>query len=273
VTYIAKQQGIDIMDLGLRGKTALVFGAAGGLGGAIAQGLAAEGANLVLADVNADALASKAKELESSGAAVMPLIWDLADLASIDGHFNAIESRFGGVDILVNNTGGPPPTTAAGQAPELWSKHFQAMVLSVIAITDRALPGMRAKKWGRIITSTSSGVVSPIPNLGISNALRMSLVGWSKTLAREVGGDGITANIVLPGRIATPRITFLDEQKARREGRDVQAVAAESTASIPVGRYGRPEEYGAVVTFLAGQQAAYVTGSVIRIDGGLIASV
>ena len=261
------------MDLGLRGKTALVFGAAGGLGGAMAQALAAEGANLVIADVADEALAAKTKELMAAGASVMPLVWDLADLSAIEGHFAAIEQRFGTVDILVNNTGGPPPTTAAGQPPELWSKHFQSMVLSVIAITDRALPGMRAKKWGRIITSTSSGVVSPIPNLGISNALRMSLVGWSKTLAREVGRDGITANIVLPGRIATQRITFLDEQKAKREGRTVEEVAAESTAAIPVGRYGRPEEYGSVVTFLASEQAAYVTGSVVRIDGGLIASV
>lgn len=261
------------MDLGLRGKTALVFGAAGGLGGAMAQALAAEGANLVIADVADEALAAKTKELMASGASVMPLVWDLADLSAIEGHFAAIEQRFGTVDILVNNTGGPPPTTAAGQPPELWSKHFQSMVLSVIAITDRALPGMRAKKWGRIITSTSSGVVSPIPNLGISNALRMSLVGWSKTLAREVGRDGITANIVLPGRIATQRISFLDEQKAKREGRTVEEVAAESTAAIPVGRYGNPEEYGAVVTFLASAQAAYVTGSVVRIDGGLIASV
>jgi 3-oxoacyl-[acyl-carrier protein] reductase len=147
------------------------------------------------------------------------------------------------------------------------------MVLSVIALTDRVLPSMRAKKWGRIITSTSSGVVAPIPNLGISNALRLSLVGWSKTLAREVGRDGITANIVLPGRIATPRITFLDEQKAKREGRPVEEVAAESVASIPVGRYGRPEEYGDVVAFLASERAGYVTGSVIRVDGGLITSI
>src|SRR5690606_21180987 len=148
------------------------------------------------------------------------------------------------------NTGGPPPTPAAGQAPEEWEKFFRSMVVSVIAVTDAVLPHMRARKWGRIITSTSSGVVAPIPNLGISNALRLSLVGWSKTLAREVGRDGITANIVLPGRIATGRITFLDEQKASREGRAVEEVAAESTASIPVGRYGQPSEYGDVVTFL-----------------------
>ncbi len=261
------------MDFGLKGKTALVFGATGGLGGAIAHALAAEGANLVLAGRNSEALAKVASGLEKTGISVMPVTWDLSDLSVIDGNIASIEKRFGAIDVLVNNTGGPPPTPVAGQDPELWLKSFQSMVLSVIAITDRVLPGMRQRKWGRIITSTSSGVVAPIPNLGISNALRMSLVGWSKTLAREVGRDGITANIVLPGRIATPRIAFLDEQKAKREGRPVDDVAAESTASIPVGRYGYPDEYGAVVAFLASKQAAYVTGSVTRVDGGFIASV
>ncbi|MGO8205037.1 SDR family oxidoreductase, partial [Rhizobium ruizarguesonis] len=135
------------------------------------------------------------------------------------------------------------------------------------------LPQMRARKWGRIVTSTSSGVVAPIANLGISNALRLSLVGWSKTLAREVGRDGITVNIVLPGRIATGRITFLDEQKAKRENRSVDDVVTESTSSIPLGRYGRPEEYGNVVTFLASEPASYLTGSVIRVDGGMIQSI
>ena len=132
---------------------------------------------------------------------------------------------------------------------------------------------MRQRKWGRIVTSTSSGVVAPIANLGISNALRMTLVGWSKTLAREVGQDGITSNIVLPGRIATGRIRFLDEQKAKRENRSVDDVSAESTASIPLGRYGEPEEYGKVVAFLASSAASYLTGSVIRVDGGLIAGI
>jgi 3-oxoacyl-[acyl-carrier protein] reductase len=147
------------------------------------------------------------------------------------------------------------------------------MVVSVIALTDRVLPAMRERKWGRIVTSTSSGVVAPIPNLGLSNALRLSLVGWSKTLAREVGGYGITANIVLPGRIATQRITFLDQQKAEREGRPVEDVSRESTASIPLGRYGNPDEYADVVAFIASARASYVTGSIIRIDGGLIASI
>lgn len=261
------------MDLGIAGKTALVLGAGGGLGGAIARSLAREGVRVAVADVAAEAVAATAADIAAAGGTALALTWDLADLGAIDAQISHIEAELGPVDILVNNTGGPPPTTASGQDPELWTKSFQSMVASVIAITDRVLPGMRARKWGRIITSTSSGVVSPIPNLGISNALRLSLVGWSKTLAREVGRDGITANIILPGRIATPRITFLDEQKAKREGRDVAEVAAESVSSIPVGRYGRPEEYGSTVAFLASEQASYVTGSVVRVDGGLIASI
>jgi 3-oxoacyl-[acyl-carrier protein] reductase len=146
-------------------------------------------------------------------------------------------------------------------------------VLSVIAITDRVLPSMRERGFGRVITSASSGVVAPIPNLGISNALRLALVGWSKTLAREVGRDGITSNVILPGRIATGRIRFLDETKAKRENRPVEDVAAESTASIAVGRYGEPQEYADAVAFLASPRAGYITGSTLRIDGGLIASI
>jgi 3-oxoacyl-[acyl-carrier protein] reductase len=208
-----------------------------------------------------------------AGGKSIGLVWDLADLTQIDAHVSKIEAELGLVAILVNITGGPPPTPASGQSPALWSKHFQAMVLSVIAITDRVLPKMREQRWGRVITSASSGVLMPIPELAISNALRMSLVGWSKTLSREVGRDGITANIILPGRIATDRIRFLDEAKAKREGKTVEEVSAASAGSIPLGRYGQPEEYGDVVTFLASERAAYITGSVIRVDGGLIGSV
>lgn len=261
------------MDFGLKGKTALVLGGGGGLGRAISKALAGEGANIAVTDIDSGAVAATQATLTAIGVKNIGLVWDISDLSLIEEHISKIEGELGPVDILVNNTGGPPPTPASGQDPALWLKHFHAMVLSVIAITDRVLPNMRARHWGRVITSTSSGVVAPIPNLGISNALRLSLVGWSKTLAREVGKDGITANIILPGRIATDRIKFLDEAKARREGRSVDDVSAESTSSIPLGRYGKPEEYGDVVTFLASERAAYINGSTIRVDGGLIASI
>jgi 3-oxoacyl-[acyl-carrier protein] reductase len=258
------------VDFGLKGKIALVLGGGGGLGGAIAHALASEGAAVAVADINKDAANATAARIAATG--VLPLQWDLADLSVIALNVKTISENLGSVDVLVNITGGPPPTPASGQSPELWKKHFEAMVLSVVAITDAVLPSMRAKRWGRIITSTSSGVVVPIPNLAISNVLRLSLIGWSKTLAAEVGRDGITANIVVPGRIATQRIVFLDEQKAKREGKTTEDVAAQSVASIPLGRYGEPQEYANVVAFLAGEKSSYITGSIIRVDGGLIAS-
>jgi 3-oxoacyl-[acyl-carrier protein] reductase len=261
------------MDLGIGGKTALVLGAGGGLGSAIAAALAREGARVALADIDKGALERCSGAITKTSGSVMTVPWNLADLSVIDRNVGAIEQSFGPVEILINNTGGPPPTAASGLDPSIWSVNFQAMVLSVIALTDRVLPVMRVRKWGRVITSTSSGVVSPIPNLGISNALRLSLVGWSKTLAHEIGGDGVTANIVLPGRIATDRIRFLDGKKAEREGRSTEAVAKDSVRSIPLGRYGRPEEYADVVAFLASDRAAYLTGSVIRVDGGMITSI
>ncbi|MDQ8035438.1 SDR family oxidoreductase [Bordetella genomosp. 1] len=261
------------MDLGISNKVALVLGAGGGLGGAIAQALAAEGAQVAVADIDLDAAQRTAAAVEAAGGKALALQWDLADLGAIEAHIGRIESQLGPVDILVNNTGGPPPTPAGGQDPAAWRKYFDSMVLPVYAITDRVLPGMRERRWGRVITSTSSGVIAPIANLGISNSLRLAIVGWSKTLAREVGKDGITVNIVLPGRIATDRIQFLDEARAKRENRSVASVAEESTASIPAGRYGKPAEYGGVVAFLASQQASYITGSTLRVDGGMIQSI
>jgi 3-oxoacyl-[acyl-carrier protein] reductase len=261
------------LDLGIRDKVALVLGGGGGLGGAIAVALGKEGARVAVADVDGASAARTRQAVEAVGGTALDLAWDLGDLASIPAHIAKIEGGLGPVDILVNITGGPPPTPAAGVDRKLWADCYATMVLPVIAITDAVLPGMRSRKWGRIVTSTSSGIVSPIPNLAISNALRLALVGWSKSLSREVAKDGVTANIILPGRILTGRIRALDEAKAKRESRPVDEVAAESAASIPVGRYGTPEEYAAAVVFLAGAPASYITGSTFRVDGGLIASI
>jgi 3-oxoacyl-[acyl-carrier protein] reductase len=261
------------VDLGFSGRTALVLGAGGGLGHAIACTLAKEGAAVAIVDNHRDSLEKTEAAIKSLGGKVVAIDWDIAQSDLAAQHVQSISQQLGGIDILVNNTGGPPPSQATGVASEVWRAQFQSMVMSVIALTDASLPHMRTKNWGRIITSTSSGVVAPIPNLGLSNALRMTLVGWSKTLAREVAPYGITANIVLPGRIATARIQFLDEQKAKRENKPVTDVIAESTSSIPMGRYGTPQEYADTVAFLASTKASYITGSVIRVDGGYIQSI
>ncbi|TFL14787.1 SDR family oxidoreductase [Pusillimonas caeni] len=261
------------MNFGIEGKVALVTGAGGGLGGAIALSLAKEGARVVVADVHQPSAQRTVQAIEEAGGQAMPLDLDLNKLDELDAHVETIRSRLGKVEILVNNSGGPPPSQASGVPSETWEKHFRAMVLSLMRLTDLVLPDMRAQGWGRIITSTSSGVVIPIPNLGVSNALRLALVGWSKTLAKEVARDGITANIVLPGRIATARIQQLDEARAEREQKPLEQVIQESTNTIPMGRYGRVQEYGDVVAFLASTRASYLTGSVIRIDGGLIPSI
>ena len=261
------------MDLGIAGKTALVLGASSGLGRAIALGLAKEGVNVALVARRAELLADLAAECRAVGVRALPIAWDLADRSEIDANVAAVETQLGPVDILINNTGGPPPTPAAGQDPDLWVAQFNAMVASVIAITDRVLPGMKQRRFGRILTSTSSGVVAPIPGLALSNALRLSLVGWSKTLAREVARDGVTCNVIVPGRIATDRTRFLDEKRAEREGKEVAAVEAASLAAIPAGRFGEPAEYAAVAAFLCGVPASYVTGSIVRVDGGQIPSL
>jgi 3-oxoacyl-[acyl-carrier protein] reductase len=261
------------MDLGIAGRVALVLGAGGGLGSAIALALAAEGARIAVVDISTAAIGSTMERLKAFAAPAIGLPWNLADPSVVGGNIARIEAELGPVDILVNITGGPPPGAVEQIDREGWISHFESMVLPVFAITGAVLPGMRQRQWGRIITSTSSGVIAPIPNLALSNALRSSLIGWSKSLAREVARDGVTCNIVVPGRIMTQRIMQLDRAKAERDGTPVEEVAAASTASIPVGRYGRPEEYADAVAFLASDRAAYITGSIVRVDGGLIASI
>lgn len=261
------------MDLGIRGKVALVLAAGGGLGSAISTALANEGATVALCDRDK---ASGARTVEAIHASGGRAHFFEVDLGSVDSRTSAVASitaQLGGVDIVVNITGGPPPGSASGLTRETWQRYFDEMFVSVAGITDAVLPGMLERRWGRIITSTSSGVIAPIPNLGVSNSIRAGLVGWSKSLAREVAPHGVTVNVVVPGRIATKRVQQLDEVRAQRESRTAEEVARESAASIPMGRYGEPAEYADVVAFLASARASYVTGSIVRVDGGYIASV
>jgi len=261
------------MDLGLTGKGALVLAAGGGLGQAIAETLAREGARVALTDRDEASLKRVADSIVKGGGAARSFVADLGNAAELETMVNDAERELGTIDILVNLTGGPPGGPMSGVSAESWTKYFQMMVLSVTQVTDRVLPGMRKRGWGRVITSTSSGVIVPIPDLGLSNALRSALVGWSKTLAREVAADGVTANVIVPGRIATARIRQLDEMRASREGRPFDDIVATSVSTIPMRRYGEPQEYADAVAFLASTKASYITGSMLRVDGGLVASI
>lgn len=261
------------MDFMISGKTALVCGAGSGLGRAMAQALAAEGVKVAVTGRNEEKLAETVALITRAGGEARAWQLDLTVPQTFDKVLGEIRQRFGAITILINNSGGPSPSTASGVDAAVWQQQFSAMVSSLIQLTDKVLPDMYAEGWGRIITSTSSGVVAPIARLGVSNTLRMALVGWSKTLAAEVAASGITANVLVPGRIATERVGQLDAARAGREGVNVETVRSNSQRTIPVGRYGRPDEYGAAAAFLASQQASFITGSVLRADGGMIPSL
>lgn len=249
------------MDFGISGKCALVLGASRGLGAAIAAGLAAEGVTVLAAARSIDAMAQDDR--------IRPLKVDLADVASVAALIETVKAE-GGVDILVNNGGGPVPGSALGQSAQGWSTAFSSMAVALFTITDGLIGGMIEAGWGRVITIGSSGIAQPIPNLAISNGVRSAVSGWSKTLAGEVSRHGVTVNMILPGRIDTDRVRSLDASRAERTGISVADVQSSSRTEIPAGRYGTPEEFAAVATFLASRQASYITGSAIRVDGGMI---
>ena len=259
------------MDLGLRGKRALVMGASKGLGRAVAEGLAAEGAMVALASRDRAALSALAESLAAkSGAPAHSIAADVGDPASMAALADEALLRMGGVDILVLNHGGPSVGPALDLDIAELEAQFAKMVVAPIRLAMRLLPGMRERRWGRIITVGSSGMVQPLPNMVLSNTLRGAIVGWNKTLANEVAAEGITCNILAPGAILTDRLKDTAGLTARKEGISLEEALARRAATIPAGRIGTPEEYGAVATFLASERASYITGSIIRCDGGIV---
>lgn len=260
------------MDLGFNDKTALVLGASKGLGRAISEQLAREGAHVIAAARNTAAISTWAANLGEAGGRIKVMPLDLADFASVERLISDVVAG-GGVDVLVNNSGGPPPSSAMDAKRSDWLLQFEAMAASLFHITQALLPQMIEKKFGRVITIASSGIEQPIPNLALSNGIRSAVLGWSKTLSAEVAKHGITVNVVMPGRISTERIEQLDKANADRSGMTMEAVKLASLATIPAGRLGTAAEFADVVAFLASTRAGYVTGAKIRIDGGATRSV
>lgn len=261
------------MDLGLRGRLAVVGGGTSGLGRASAEALAAEGCDLLIWSRHADALATTARELHSAhGVRVEHVVADALDPGSAAAVADAALT-LGPVDIAVLNAGGPPTSDPTATDPDAWKRAFQLLAATPIELATRLLPGMRERGWGRVVSILSSGVRQPINDLVYSNGGRSALAAWLKTTARAIASDGVTVNGVMPGRIATPRIRELDSGRAELEGVTEDRVRASHIATIPAGRYGTPDELGALVAFLASDRASYITGQLVAVDGGLIAGL
>lgn len=261
------------MDLELRGRTAVVGGATSGLGRASADALAAEGCRLLIWSRDEGRLAATAEQLRSTHGIEVAHV--AADASSTDAAATVASAAeaFGPIDVVVTNAGGPPTVDPTATDPAVWQRSLQLLATTPIELTTRLLPGMRERGWGRVISILSSGIRQPIGDLVYSNAGRSVLAAWLKTTARAIAAEGVTLNGVMPGRIATPRIHELDSGRADREGTTEDAVRTAHIATIPAGRYGRPEELGALVAFLASERASYLTGQLIAVDGGLIAGL
>jgi 3-oxoacyl-[acyl-carrier protein] reductase len=261
------------MDLGLRGRTAIVAASSQGLGKAVARALAVEGANVVMFSRNASAIEAAAKDVRAaaaeSGARVIGLSADATSLGDIERVVKNTVDTFDGADIVFSNAGGPKPGVFGNLTDADWYTAVDLNLMSAIRLTRLCLPHMRHRHWGRVIVSTSYSVKQPIPNLMLSNAVRSATTAWAKTLADEVGPDGVTVNTIAPGRIDTERIRQLDAVIAEQMHRPSEDVVRESQAGIPLRRYGRPEEFGAAAAFLASEQASYVNGVTLLVDGGL----
>lgn len=250
------------MDLGLQGRVALVMGASRGIGRGIAAVLAREGARV--------AIASRSRErVEETAAAIAgearASVADTSDLDRLPELCEEVAATLGPIEVLVTNTGGPPLGGALGHELEEWERAYRSLVLAPRVLVEAVAPGMRERGWGRIVNVGSSSTREPIPGLNLSNAHRMAAIGFFKTLAGEVAGNGITVNTIATGRFATERL-------AGNAG-SMEAAEEAARTQVPAGRLGRPEEYGDLAAFLCSERAAYITGTVIPIDGGLLRSV
>jgi 3-oxoacyl-[acyl-carrier protein] reductase len=253
------------MDLGIRGKVALITGASSGLGKACALALAAEGARVAVAARRRNELEAVAEQARSAGASeARAFSVDLADARSIETLLRDVHDAFGGADILVANSGGPKPGTLLQTAPDDWDAAYRSLLRSMLQLVEGVVPSMRERKWGRIVALTSSSVKQPIATLALSNMFRTALVSALKTLSNEVAKDGVTVNAIATGRILTDRLRSLygDNAAIEKAGKEV-----------PAGRVAHPEEFAPLVAFLCGEPARYVTGQTISVDGGLIAGL
>jgi 3-oxoacyl-[acyl-carrier protein] reductase len=258
------------MDLGLKGKTALVTAASKGLGKASAMGLAAEGVNVAICARTERDIKSAAEEIRTkTGGEALAVACDVTDAAQVSELVARTIERFGSVDILVANAGGPPRGYFDEATDDQWVQAFELSLLSTVRLIRMVLPSMRKRRWGRILTIQSSSVKQPIPGLLLSNAIRPGVAGMIKTLAGELGKDNILVNTLCPGRIMTDR--FIAGHK--QAGRTVDDYLAHHSADIPLGRIGTPEEFAHMVVFLASERASYITGVAVQVDGGLIRGI
>jgi len=259
------------MDLGLRGKVAVVAGSSQGLGRAIAEALAAEGADVVINSRSPDKLAAVETEIErDTGANVESVACDLTEPEGAARLIGAAEEAFGRVDILVTNTGGPPAGLFEDHSAETWRHAISQNLESVINLVRAALPGMKERRWGRIVNVTSITVKQPVEGLILSNAIRAGVTGFAKTVSNEVGPYNVTVNNVLPGYTRTERLVHLAEAISERDGKTIAQAYEGWEAEIPMGRLAEPSELGAVTAFLCSEKASYVTGQSIAVDGGWI---
>jgi len=256
------------MDLGISGKVAVVSAASQGLGKACAQALVKEGAKVAILSRRQEELDKVAAEI----GAALPVACNLAVATDIEAAIEKVRAKLGPVSILVNNCGGPPAGTFDSITEKQWAESFEQVFLSALRMTRAVLPMMRAARWGRIVNIVSSSAEQPIPGLIVSNAFRPALAGWVKTLAGEVAADNILVTSAEPGRILTSRTEVLD-RAAAKTGRPIGEIRAERVEAVPLKRYGTPEEFGAAVAFLASERSSYMTGSLLRVDGGAIAGL